>query len=127
MPIKKTIKLLTTLFYTFCLILSVVPNTTYAEPQSTVDSLSSQNILWTQTEGDTTIICYVIDAPPATARVTSKSIIIGYRVLIDNVYSYTIRHDITFAYGIPLNGSHVAQITSGSAYVSYCYGNGTYQ
>lgn len=75
------------------------------------------DILWVETSSDTTVVCYIIEEPPVVERVTNKSISLGYRVSINNVYSYTVRHDITFAYGIPYTSSHAAQIMSGKAYI----------
>ena len=63
-----------------------------------------------------TIRTYIIN-DTSNARVTGKSIAIGYEINIDNIYCCTVRHDVSFTYGIVTSKGDIAQITKGKAYL----------
>lgn len=68
------------------------------------------------TSPEYTVISYIIN-DLSNARVTGKSLSLGYDLSIDGVYCCTIRHDVSFTYGISTSNGDIAQITSAVAYV----------
>lgn len=63
-----------------------------------------------------TAVKYII-SDLSNARTTGKSVSYGYDLSIDNKYCCTIRHDVSFTYGIVTSNGDIAQITSATAYV----------
>lgn len=82
------------------------------------DNLEEDEVLSVVIEDNLTIITYVISSLDSSPFTTTKTISLGHRVLIDNVYSFTMKHDITFAYPIPVYGVDKAQIMTSKAVVS---------
>ena len=73
-------------------------------------------------EGNTIInhIVYVLPSSNnGSTKVSQKTISHGWEVNIDGIHSYTLRHDITYSYGLNVNGTEKAQIISYKSYVSY--------
>lgn len=68
------------------------------------------------TSPEYTVVTYIIN-DLSNARVTGKSISIGHELSIGGEYCCTIRHDVSFTYGIVTSNGDIAQITSAVAYV----------
>lgn len=94
----------------------VEPNDVQSMQEQILEDFTDEEILGVYTEGNITIVACKVPSNLPQPRVTSKSISVEYSTYIDGIYSFRIRHDITFAYGIPADG-HIAQIMSGTAKV----------
>lgn len=80
-----------------------------------LEDFEEEEVLGVFTEDNITVVsCKVKDE--SKGRVTSKSVSIDNSVYIDGLYSFKVRHEVTFAYGIPADG-HIAQIMTGTARV----------
>ena len=66
-------------------------------------------------EGEHTMI---VSKPSIGVMASTKQISHGFKITIDNVYCYTLRHDINFTYGINTGNGDKAQITTYKSYVS---------
>ena len=84
---------------------------------SAEEGYTNKKIIGIQEDGNIKIIQYVEETPIQTIT-SSKNISFGWDVVIDNVFSYTLKQDITFAYGIPTNAGEKAQIITAKAYIS---------
>lgn len=90
-----------------------------------IGDIPEEAILSVEESGNRVVITYVIsDENPE--RVTSRNIVVDSTVILDHVVSFTLRREIEFAYGIPYNGAHGAQIISAKAYISYVNSSSAY-
>lgn len=78
-----------------------------AEPQPDILTNDEENI---------TIRTYIIN-DTSNARVTGKSISFGYDIVIGDILCCTVKHDVSFTYGIVTPKGDIAQITKGKASV----------
>lgn len=92
---------------------------------STVGDIPEKDILSVEETDNMVIITYIIPNDKQE-RVTSRNIVVNSTVIIDRVEAFTLCREIEFAYGIPYNGAHGAQIISVDAYISYVNSGSTY-
>lgn len=92
---------------------------------ATIGDIPEETILSVEERDNMVVITYIIP-DERQERVTSRNIIVDSTVVIDQVSSFTLRREIEFAYGIPFNGAHGAQIMSAKAYVSYVNSSSAY-
>lgn len=112
---KKTIILL--LCFTFsCITVNAQQNYIYVYDNDLNENIY---IIGIESYGDKTVTHYISEDANniVTPYTTSKKVTNGWKVDIDNVFCYSLRHDVTFAYGIPTGSGEKAQILSYKAYI----------
>lgn len=92
---------------------------------STVGDIPEEDILSVEEIDNMVIITYII--PDAKQEgMTNRNIVVKSAVIIDRVEAFVLCREIEFAYGIPYNAAHGAQIMSVNAYISYTNSSSAY-